>query len=169
MASGLWPVLLEARTALASLDGIGRYLPNPGLILTPPRNREADRSSSIEGTITNPQQQALFNVEPRYPFSPTDPANAAREVFHYSDALRLREWSQLSLRLIRDRHAVLMDGERGSDQNPGHFRRLQDQVGRPPRSVPPPVDVLATQLDSLENFLHATNPFDPLVRAFICH
>ncbi|MBY0399714.1 Fic family protein [Myxococcota bacterium] len=167
----LWPVLLKARTSLASLDGTGRQLPNPGLILTPLRNREADRSSTIEGTITDPQQQALFNIEPRYPTSPTDPANAAREVFNYGEALRLREHSQLplSLRLIRELHAVLMDGVRGSDQRPGEFRRLQNQVGKPPRYVPPPVDVLATQLDDFERYLHATNGLDPLVRAFLCH
>lgn len=169
----LWPVLLEARTALASLDGIGRYLPNPELLLTPLQNREADRSSSLEGTITDPQQQALFKVEPKYPSSENDPTNAAREVFNYSRALQIRKTAAgdlpLSLRLIRELHAVLMDGVRGSDKTPGQFRRLQNQVGRPARYVPPPVDVLDSQLDSFERYLHAPEGFDPIVRAFIAH
>ena len=78
----LWPLLLEARTVLARLDGIGKYLPNPHLLLRPLQNREAQRSSSLEGTITDPQQQALFQVDPKYPLSLDDPVNAQREVFN---------------------------------------------------------------------------------------
>ncbi|MCG8591050.1 MAG: Fic family protein [Proteobacteria bacterium] len=168
----LWPLLLEARTSLAGLDAIGRYLPNPELLLTPLQNREANRSSSLEGTVTDPQQQALFKVEPRYPASPEDPVNAEREVFNYGRALRIRLASPelpLSLRLIRQLHAVLMDGVRGADQTPGEFRRLQNQVGKPARYVPPPVDRLAGLLDVFEKYLHQDHRFDPLVEAFLVH
>jgi Fic family protein len=169
----LWPLLLEARTALAALDGIGKYLPNPELLLTPLQNREANRSSSLEGTITDPQQQALFKVEPRYPSSQGDPANAEREVFNYGRALRIRlpnaNALPLSLRLIRQLHEILMDGVRGADQSPGEFRRLQNQVGKPARYVPPPVDKLPALLDDFEKYLHAQHHLDPLVQAFIVH
>ncbi len=37
----LWPLLLKAREELARLDGVGRHLPNPNLLLTPLQNREA--------------------------------------------------------------------------------------------------------------------------------
>src|SRR5882762_8586151 len=63
----LWPVLLEAHKALASLDGTGKHLPDPSLILRPLQTREAVRSSSLEGTYTDPQQQALFELDPTYP------------------------------------------------------------------------------------------------------
>src|SRR6266513_1094594 len=100
----------DARTGLASLDGTGKHLPNPELLLRPLQRREAQLSSKLEGTITDPQQQALFQADPRYPVSDTDPANDYREVFNYGRALRLRlEAGQdfpLSLRLIRDLHAV---------------------------------------------------------------
>src|SRR5688572_4921087 len=58
----LWPILLEAHKALAALDGTGRHLPNPDLVLRPLQNREAQKSSSLEGTITDPQQQMLFEL-----------------------------------------------------------------------------------------------------------
>jgi cell filamentation protein, protein adenylyltransferase len=61
----LWPLLLQAHTALARLEGIGKYLPNPQLLLRPLQNREAQLSSKLEGTITDPQQQALFQVDPK--------------------------------------------------------------------------------------------------------
>lgn len=169
----LWRILLEARTALASLDGTGKHLPNPEILQTPLQNREAQLSSQLEGTITNPQQQALFQADPRFPVSDTDPANAYREVFNYRRALRLRlDGSNdlpLSLRLIRELHAILLDGVRGSSQRPGEFRTTQNQIGRPARFVPPPPALLNDCLRAFETYLHVEDGFDPLVRAFLAH
>mgnify|MGYP001156637599 CR=1 FL=1 len=168
-----WPILLEAHKALARLDGTGRYLPNANLILTPLRNREAQKSSSLEGTFTDPVQQALFQLDPTLPESATDPANAFREVFNYSKALKLRadtkEALPLSLRFIREIHRTLMTGVRGSDKNPGEFRKHQNQIGKPPRYVPPPPSELPGLLDNLEKTLHLKWSVDPLVAAFIVH
>ncbi len=91
MAGAPLAVLMEAHKALASLNGTGKHLPNPSLILRPLETREAVRSSSLEGTYTDPQQQALFELEPSYPESKDDPVNAQREVFNYATALRLRK------------------------------------------------------------------------------
>ncbi|MCC7236842.1 MAG: Fic family protein, partial [Bryobacterales bacterium] len=169
----LWKVLLNARTALASLDGTGKHLPSPNILLRPLQNREAQLSSKLEGTITDPQQQALFQVDPRYPTSANDPANSFREVFNYDRALRLTldgsNGLPLSLRLIKKLHSILMEGVRGSDQRPGEFRVTQNQIGRPARFVPPPPRYLDEALDSFEKYLHAEDSFDPLVRAFIAH
>ncbi len=171
--SHLWPLLLEAHTRLARLDGIGKHLPNPEILLTPLQRREAQLSSQLEGTVTDPQQQVLFEVEPRNSASPDDPNNAFREVYNYRRALRLlqagAEGLPLSLRLIRRLHQVLMDGVRGSDRWPGEFRSTQNQIGRPARFVPPPPQFLMETLDSYEKYLHAGEGFDPLVRAFLAH
>lgn len=75
----------------------------------------------------------------------------------------------LSLRLIRELHAVLMDGVRGSDRDPGHFRKAQNQIGRPPRFVPAPPNRVGDALDRFERYLHADKQFDPLVEAFLVH
>ncbi len=164
----LWKLLLEARTGLSRLDGTGKHLPNPEILLRPLQDREAQLSSQLEGTITDPQQQALFEADPRYPVSDTDPVNAYREVFNYRRALRLRldgaNDLPLSLRLIRELHAVLMDGVRGAGQRPGEFRAIQNQIGRPARFVPPPPEHLNETLDAFEKYLHADDGFDPLVR-----
>ena len=170
----LWPKLLDASKRLASLDGTGKHLPNPEILLTPLQQREAQLSSQLEGTITDPRQQVLFHAAPRYPTSESDPANAYREVYNYSRALRLRRESDsdlpLSLRLIRNLHGVLMDGVRGAWQTPGEFRTTQNQIGQPARFVPPPPQALPQTLDAFEKYLHAEgSPLDPLVRAFIVH
>lgn len=169
----LWSLLVDARTCLASLDGTGKHLPNPEILLRPLQNREAQLSSKLEGTITDPQDQALFQVEPRYPVSENDNANAYREVFNYSRALRLRLDNvvdlPLSKRLIRDLHRILMDGVRGANQTPGEFRTTQNQIGRPARFVPPPPLHMEKALNEFENFLYQDCEFNPLVKAFLAH
>lgn len=169
----LWQLLLEARTTLASLDGTGKHLPNPEILVAPLQNREAQLSSKLEGTITEPKQQALFQADPRYPTSESDPVNALREVFNYRKALGLRLHGKvdlpLSLRLIRQLHGILMEGVRGSFQTPGEFRTTQNQIGRPARFVPPPPQHLNEVLNKFEQYLHSENQYDPLVRAFLAH
>ncbi|MCB9508125.1 MAG: Fic family protein [Myxococcales bacterium] len=168
----LWPLLMEAHKQLASLDGTGRHLPNPEIVLRPLQNREAQKSSSLEGTYTDPQAQLIFALNPHEGSSEGDPANAFREVYNYAQALQLRRGGQdlpLSLRLIRELHRVLMSGVRGQERDPGEFRRLQNQVGRPARFVPPPVPELLPLLHDFEKYLHATDGLDPLARAFVAH
>lgn len=169
----LWNELLAAHKALSALDGTGKHLLNPELILRPLQNREAQKSSSLEGTYTDPRQQVLFAVDPSVPDSAIE-QNALREVFNYAEALKLRRGERdalpLSLRLIRRLHAVLMHEVRGSDRNPGEFRRHQNQIGRPARFVPPPANALPELLSNFEKYLHAEDDaLDPLVRAFVAH
>ena len=169
----LWPLLLEARRALASLDGTGKHLPDPDILLQPLQGREAQLSSQLEGTFTDPQQQVLFQDDPKYPISKNDPNNSFREVFNYRRALLSRREGgidlPISLRLITELHGILMDGVRGSDQRPGEFRTIQNQIGYPARFVPPPPQHLTEALDAFEKYLYQTEGFDPLVRAFLAH
>lgn len=168
----LWRTLMEARVALAKLDGIGEHLPSPELLLTPLQRREAQRSSSLEGTIARPEDVLLFEADPRFPQSESDPANAWREVFNYGRALRIRQELgelPLSLRLIRELHRVLMDGVRGSNRTPGEFRQTQVHVGADVRYVPPPPQELTGCLDALEKYVHADQLEGPLVHAFMVH
>jgi Fic family protein len=62
-----------------------------------------------------------------------------------------------------------MDGVRGSDQRPGEFRTIQNQIGYPARFVPPSPQHLPEALDAFEKYMHATDGFDPLVKAFLVH
>ncbi len=148
-------------------------MPDSELLLTPLQNREAQRSSSLEGTITDPRQQALFKVDPKIPVSDADPVNAYREVFNYAQALRYHQETKkklpLSLRLVRSLHEVLLQGVRGAAYNPGQFRRMQNQVGKPARYVPPTLEEMPEALYGFERYLHEEPVFDPLVQAFLVH
>ncbi len=167
----LWQPLVEARACLASLDGTGKHLPNPEILLRPLQMREAKLSSQLEGTITDPQKQALFQADPRYPTSLSDPANAYREVFNYGRALRTKLSGELPLskRLIKELHSILMNGVRGYQERPGEFRTVQVQIGHPARFVPPPPQYVEALMDDFEKFLHMQHTMDPLVRTFLAH
>ena len=49
----LWPLLSEAKQQLGILEGLGRSLPNPAILLRPLADREAIRSSSLEGAYAH--------------------------------------------------------------------------------------------------------------------
>lgn len=83
----LWPLLGEAKQQLGILEGVGRTLPNPGILLRPLEDREAIRSSSLEGTYVTARELLLFEIEPRDVKSEGDPANDQREVLNYRRAL----------------------------------------------------------------------------------
>ena len=66
--------------------------------------------------------------------APGVPLDDVQEVSNYVAAMtygleRLREGFPLSLRLLREIHAVLLSHGRGSHKAPGEFRRSQNWIG----------------------------------------
>jgi Fic family protein len=171
--NALWPLLAEAKQAVATLNGIGQTLPNSKLLLTPLQKREALRSSSLEGTYATPEELLIFEMNPRIPKSDKDPANDWLEVSNYGAALRLGcqmlEQLPLSLRLVREIHRQLLMGVRGRDKTPGEFRTRQVQIGSDARFIPPPAQHVMPTLDSFEKYMNQSNDYDPLVRAYVTH
>lgn len=170
----LWPLLVKARESLGRLDGIGRTLPNPELLLKPLEKREALHSSSLEGTYASPQELLLFEIDPQEPKSEGDPRNAWLEVSNHSRALRqgmkLLEELPFCLRLIRELHATLLKGVRGKERTPGEFRTCQVHIGSDRRYIPPPANHLQACLDAFEKELNQRDAkYDPLVRCFLLH
>lgn len=170
----IWPLLAEAREALARLDGVGRHMPNYGLLLKPLQHREALKSSSLEGTYATPEELLLFEMEPKEPKSQHDQVNSWKEVFNYGNALRkgqqlLNEEFPISLRLIKELHKELLSGVRGHHRDPGNFRRSQVHIGSDRRFVPPPPNETTTCLNNLEKYIHTEKNIDPLVFCFLVH
>lgn len=135
--------------------------------------RVALRSSSLEGTYATPQQLLLFEIDPRQPKSADDPVNAWREVWNYNRALELGLHllveRPLSLNLVRRIHEELLTGVRGSQRDPGNFRRSQVHIGLDRRFVPPPPNEVMPCLDTLEKFIHREKDIDPLIFCFMVH
>ena len=144
-----------AERALGRLDGSTVLLPRQELFLYMYVRKEAVLSSQIEGTQSTLSDLLRFETEAQA----GQPIDDVREVSNYVDAmmygLERLEALPLSLRLIREMHARLLQSGRGGSKNPGEFRRSQNWIGgtRPGNAlfVPPPV----TEMDVCLNALHA--------------
>lgn len=170
--SDLWPLLGEAKQQVGILEGIGRNLPNPAILLRPLSDREAIRSSRLEGTYVTAKELLLFELETSKSKPERSPVNDQREVLNYRRALHHGTTSDLplSLRLIRELHRILMQGVRGKDRTPGEFRRVQVAIDSSERFIPPPHNRVLECLRPMEKYFHTESPvFDPLVDCFLVH
>lgn len=165
----------RADRALSELAGIARTLPNPHLLIGPFMRREAVLSSRIEGTQASFSDLLFFEAAGLRQKEVPD----VREVSNYVRALEygLRRIEDLpvSLRLIREIHARLLEGVRGKTQIPGEFRRSQNWIGPPGCTlmdatyVPPPELEMRNALDSFERYLHSESNLPPLIRLSLIH
>jgi len=165
----------RATLALGRLDGLTTVLPDPSLFLYSYVRKEAALSSQIEGTQSTLSDLLLFENEA----APTVPLDDVREASNYVRALergleRLKDGMPISLRLLREMHAILLARGRGSEKEPGEFRRSQNWFGgsQPGNAtfVPPPPDHLLECLGALEKFLHNDPIKTPmLIKAALAH
>jgi Fic family protein len=170
-------LLSEATLALGKLDGVGRMLPNPHLLIRPFVRREAVLSSQIEGTVTRLDQLLLYEAEPDLE---AGQAPDVAEVANYVRALeyglgQLAEGMPVCLRLLRQIHQHLMEGVRGSDKRPGQFRQCAVLIGRQgqgfedARFVPASHTALDALLRDFEQFLNQPGDLPLIVQLALAH
>jgi Fic family protein len=81
----------------------------------------------------------------------------------------------VSVRLIREIHAKLLNGVRGSRLAPGELRPTQNWIGpsgctlNEATFVPPPPDIVPQALGDLEQFLHAEHNLPLLIKTGLAH
>jgi Fic family protein len=169
-------LLSEADRSLANLRRVGASFPVPQALLKPLVRKEAVLSSRIEGTRASFKdlmsyeigQLALFEI-------PSD----AHEVHNYVRALdyaiKNLKRLPLSLLLIRESHAVLLEGVRGKAFSPGEFRTSQNWIGsvgatiETARFVPPPPEAMLNCMNDLEEYIHRESELPPLIRVALIH
>jgi len=163
-----------AERALGRLDGITMLLPRQELFLYMYVRKEAVLSSQIEGTQSTLSDLLRFETEAQA----GQPVDDIREVSNYVDAmmygLERLETLPMSLRLIREMHARLLQSGRGGSKDPGEFRRSQNWIGgtRPGNAlfVPPPITEMAGCLHAFEHFIHDNQSRLPaLIKAGLLH
>jgi len=167
--------LERANHALGRLDGLAPVLPDLSRFIYAYVRKEAVLSSQIEGTQSSLSDLLLFESDE----APGVPVDDVQEVSNYVAALnhgmaRLRGGFPLSLRLIREIHEILLSKGRGSDKQPGEFRRSQNWIGgtRPGNAafVPPPPEFVMECMGQLELFLHEERAGLPLlIKAALVH
>lgn len=168
-------LLSRADRALGRLDGVTSVLPNPDLFVAMYVRHESVLSSQIEGTQSTLQDVLEFEIDGRGHNQPKDVAEVVNHVNAMNYGLaRLREFP-LSLPLIKELHAQLMQDVRGAEREPGEFRRSQNWIGPPGSTlanatfVPPPPHEMMTALHDFEKFLHTTQPMPVLIHCGLIH
>jgi Fic family protein len=165
----------QAMLELGRLDSAAGLLPDIAVFLYMYVRKEAVLSSMIEGTQSSLSDLLMFELDQQ----PGVPLDDVQEVSNYVAALdhglkRLDEGFPLSLRLIREMHAILLSHGRGSSKMPGEFRQSQNWIGgtRPGNAyfVPPPPAEVTPCMNQLELFLHdQPEKTAPLLKVALAH
>lgn len=165
-------ILSDADRKLGRLDGVTQVLPNPALFIAMYIKKEALLSAQIEGTqaslieVLSPEESEIRNENVR------DVVNYVNAVYYGLE--RVAELP-MSLRLIREIHAVLLGSGRGSQLSPGEFRTTQNwigPIGSTPSTasfVPPTVPDMLEALGDLEKFLHEEDNIPALIKIALIH
>jgi Fic family protein len=165
-------LLIKANSQLAVLESIATRIPNVDLFVSMYVRKEALMSSQIEGT-----QATLEDV-----LDPMIEANTNRNVADVVNYIKATEFAikrlnelPLCNRLIKETHAVLMEGVRGQEKSPGEFRRSQNWIGgqgstlKNARYIPPSPDDMLEAMSNLEKYINADDELDALIRAALIH
>lgn len=164
--------LIKANSQLAILESVATRIPDVDLFVSMYVRKEALMSSQIEGT-----QATLEDV-----LDPLIEDNTNRnvaEVVNYIKATEyaIRRLHELPLcnRLLKETHAILMEGVRGQEKNPGEFRYSQNWIGgkgstlRNAKYIPPSPDDMTEAMSDLEKYINADDRLDGLIRAALIH
>ena len=165
-------LLVKANKHLAVLEALASRIPNVGLFVSMYVRKEALLSSQIEGT-----QATLEDV-----LDPMLGENANRDVTDVINYIKATDYAihrlhelPLCSRLIKETHAVLMQGVRGQEKSPGEFRYTQNWIGgqgstlKNARFIPPTPEDMLDAMSDLEKYMNADDTLDILIRAGLIH
>ena len=158
--------LVQAHRYLAELKGVARSIPNEGLLISTLSLQEAQSSSEIENIITT--QDALY----KYQIQPNSADPVSKEVAHYAEGLdigfrQVRNSGLLTLNTIIAVQQELEGNDAGYRKTPGTI--LKNELTGEVVYEPPSPEHIPVLMSVLEQFIHADNNLDPLVRMALIH
>ena len=168
-------LLSKADLALGRLDGSIQTLPNSDLFVYMYVRKEAVLSSQIEGTQSSLQDVLAAEAQILSPTRPRDVDEVVNYVAAMNHGLARLPELPVSVRLIREIHALLLQGVRGSHLTPGELRTSQNWIGpagctlADASFVPPPPHEVPEALGNLERFLHSDSQLPMLIKIGLAH
>ncbi len=164
--------LIEANKNIAILESLSSRIPNVDLFVSMYVRKEALLSSQIEGT-----QCTLDDI-----LSPYIDTNVNQDVSDVVNYIKAAEFAMERLktlpicsRLIKETHAVLLQGVRGNEKSPGEFRYSQNWIGgngstiKNARYIPPNPEDMLDAMSDLEKFINNDSSLEPLIAAALIH
>jgi len=125
--------LLSTEIALAQYNQLlvqmKRDLPsNINLFITPLEQKEAQKTSKIEGTVTNLEELYDYNITNK-----DDDEGTNNEVNQYTEAIKyahkqMEGGRELDQTLLKETHKILLSSTRGKSKSPGKYRTHQNYI-----------------------------------------
>lgn len=159
---------IAASRALSELKGALTNLPNPTLFIDTIQLQEAHASSAIENIITTHDELFKQTIAEKKTGNP-----AVKEVLHYKDAIwhgldALKKRPVLTTNLFTQLVQIIKENRAGIRNAPG--TQLKNPVtGKVIYTPPEGEQVIREKLKNLEDFIHAEDGLDPLVKMAIIH
>ena len=157
---------IAANRTLANLRGLAAQIPNQGVLINSIVLQEARLSSEIENIVTTNDELYRADADPE---GKTDPHT--KEILRYRQALYFgfREIARrpLTTNLFIDIVRIIKEVELGVRRVPGtSLKNVQGEVIYTP---PEGEAVIRDKLSNLEQFIHAEDGIDPLVKMAVMH
>ena len=159
---------ITASRALSELKGAITNLPNPILFIDTINLQEARASSAIENIVTT--QDELFKA---FIADKKNDNPATKEVIHYKDALwygveQIKKRPVLTTNLFIEIMRIIKENGSGIRNAPG--TQLKNPATSKVVYTPPEGEnVIREKLKNLEDFIHAEDDIDPLIKMAIIH
>ena len=157
-----------ASRALSELKGAITNLPNPALFIDTIQLQEAQASSAIENIVTTHDELFKSSIAEKIIDNP-----AIKEVLHYKDALWygldiMKKRPVLTTSLFIKLVQIIKENSAGIRNAPG-TQLKNPGTGKVIYSPPEGENVIREKLKNLEDFIHAEDGIDPLVKMAIIH
>ncbi|OGU54451.1 MAG: addiction module protein [Ignavibacteria bacterium RBG_13_36_8] len=158
---------IEANKALAELKGIANTIPNQSVLISTLPLQEARSSSEIENIVTTNDKlyEAMASSANNY-----DPHT--REVLRYREALWegykvLEQREMLTTNLFIKIYQKIKETDAGIRVTPG--TKISNSKGEVIYTPPEGEEIIRNKLRNLEDFIHAEEELDDLIKLALIH